>query len=103
MHSPRTIKRHFRALGWLVRESGTQVIFSSLLPVAGSNTERNRQAQSINTWLCGWCHCHCFGLYGDGMAYTVQGLLASDEIHLSQKGKRVFAHELAGLIDRALT
>ena len=30
------------------------------------------------------------------------GLLASDGIHLSQKGKRVFAQELAGLIDRAL-
>lgn len=31
-HSPRAIKRDCRALGWLVRESGAQVIFSSTLP-----------------------------------------------------------------------
>jgi len=36
------------------------------------------------------------------MAYMAPGLLVSDGIHLSQRGKRVFAHKLAGLIDRAL-
>jgi len=36
------------------------------------------------------------------MAYTTPGLLASDEIHVSQRGKRVIAHQLAGLIDRGL-
>ncbi|KAK4811185.1 hypothetical protein QYF61_019816 [Mycteria americana] len=36
--SPRAIKRDFRALGRLVRDSGAQVIFSSLLPVVGSDT-----------------------------------------------------------------
>jgi len=54
MHSPRTIKRDFRALGCLVRESGPQIIFSSLLPIAGSDTGRNREAQSIKymaLWL----------------------------------------------------
>ena len=37
------------------------------------------------------------------VAYVAPGLLASDGIHLSEKGKRTFAHEQAGLIDRALT
>jgi len=36
------------------------------------------------------------------MAYMATGLLASDGIHLSQRGKQVFAQELAGLTDRAL-
>jgi len=31
-----------------------------------------------------------------------QGLLATDGVQLPQKGKRVLAHELAGLIKRAL-
>ena len=102
MRSPRAIKRDFRALGRLVRESGAQVIFSSILPVAGSDIGRNRQTQSINTWLCGWCHHHSFGFFDNGMAYTAPGLLVSDGIQLSERGKRVFAHELVGLIDRAL-
>lgn len=51
MHHPRAIKSDFRALAQLVGESGAQVIFSSLLPVAGSNTVRNRWAQCINTGL----------------------------------------------------
>jgi len=36
------------------------------------------------------------------MAYMAPGLLASDRIHLSQRGKRVLAQELAGLIGRVL-
>jgi len=83
-----------------VRESRAQVIYSSLLPVAGSDVARNRQTQSINTWLRGWCHQHSFGFFDNGMAYTAPALLASNGI--SQRGKRIFAQELAGLIGRAL-
>jgi len=36
------------------------------------------------------------------MAYTAPGLLASDGVHLSQRGKRVFAQELGEFIGRAL-
>ena len=49
--SPRVSKRDFMALGQLLEGSGAQVVFSSILPVAGINTERNRQTQQINTWL----------------------------------------------------
>jgi len=56
VHSRRVIKRDFRALGQLVRESGAQVIFSSLLPVADGDVGRNRCTQPTNTWLRGWCH-----------------------------------------------
>jgi len=101
-HSPRVIKRDFRALGWWVRESAAQVIFSSILPVAGSDIGRNRWAQSNNTWLHGWCGHHSFVFFDNGVAYTAPGLLMSDVVQLSQTGKRVFAHKLVGLIDRAL-
>ncbi|PKU43543.1 suppression of tumorigenicity 5 [Limosa lapponica baueri] len=70
--------------------------------VAGSDSGRNRQIQAINTWLCGWCHHYNFGFFDNGMAYTAPGLLPSNGRHLSQRGKRVFAHEIVGLIDRAL-
>lgn len=50
-HGPRAIKRDFGALGWLGGESGTRVIFPSLLPVAGSNTGRKRRTRSVNTWV----------------------------------------------------
>ena len=43
--SPRAIKRDFRALGWVVRESGAQVVFSTLLPVAGVCLRRRHGLQ----------------------------------------------------------
>jgi len=100
--SPRVVKKEFKALGRLVKESGAQVIFSLLLPAVGREVERHRQTQSINTWLRDWCHCHSFGFFDHGMAHTAPSLLASNGSQLSQRGKRIFAQELAGLIDRAL-
>ena len=40
-----------------------------------------------------------FGFFSNGVAYMAPGLLVSDGIHLSQRGKRIFAHKLARLID----
>jgi len=34
--------------------------------------------------------------------YTAPGLLATSGTQLSQRGKRILGHELAGLIERAL-
>ncbi|GAB0179160.1 hypothetical protein GRJ2_000381300 [Grus japonensis] len=98
----KAIKRDFRLLGQSLKDSGAQVIFSSLLPVEGSNGGWNRRTQSINAWLHGWCQRHNFGFFDNGMAYMAPGLMNPDGIHLSQRGKRIFAQELAGLIDRAL-
>jgi len=70
--------------------------------VVGRDVERDRQTQSINTWLHDWCHRHNFGFLDHGRTYTAPSLLASNGNQLSQRGKRIFAQELAGLIDRAL-
>jgi len=96
------IKRNFRALGRQVKGSGAQAVFSSIPPVAGEDEGRNRRSQQINTWLQAWCHSQNLGFFDDKSVYMAPGLLATDGVYLSQKGKRILAQELAGLIDRAL-
>lgn len=46
---------------------------------------------------------NCFGFFNNGMAYTAPDILVSDGIHISQRGREVFPHELVGLGDRALS
>jgi len=43
-----------------------------------------------------------FGFFDHGTTYTAPSLLAPNGDQLSQRGKRIFAQELAGLIHRAL-
>ncbi|GAB0204309.1 mitochondrial enolase superfamily member 1 [Grus japonensis] len=82
----KAIKRDFRLLGQSLKDLGAQVIFSSLLPVKGSNGGWNRRTQSINAWLRGWCQRHNFGFFDNGAAYMAPGLMNPDGIHLSQRG-----------------
>ena len=100
--SPKAIKRDFRALGRLVEGSGAQVVFSSIPSVAGNSTERGRKTHLVNTWLRDWCHQSNFGFFNHGEVYTAPGLLVTGGTQLSQRGKRILGHELAGLIERAL-
>jgi len=100
--SPKAIKRDFRALGRLVEGSGAQVVFSSIPSVAGDSTERGRKTHLVNRWLRDWCHRSNFGFFDHGEVYTAPGLLATSGAQLSQRGKRILGHELAGLIERAL-
>jgi len=44
----------------------------------------------------------CLFLSIHGEVYTAPGLLATSGTQLSQRGKRILGHELAGLIERAL-
>ena len=98
--NPRAIKRDFRALGRLLKGSGSQVVFASVLPIGG--IEADKQTRHINTWLRDWCNRQNFGFFDHGKIYTTPGLLAPDGMCLSQRGVRIFAQELAGLLDRAL-
>jgi len=43
-----------------------------------------------------------FGFFDHGELYTAPGLLVTGGTQLSQRGKRILGHELAGLIERAL-
>jgi len=100
--SPKAIKRDFRALGRLVEGSEAQVVFSSIPSVAGKNTERGRKPHLVNRWLRDWCHWWNCGFFDHGEVQMAQDLLATDGVQLSQRGKRILAHELAGLMERAL-
>lgn len=53
----------FKALGWLVKESGAEVLFSSLLPSRGDGVGWNRRIRSINAWLRDWCYRQDFGFF----------------------------------------
>jgi len=78
-------------------------VFSSIPPVAEEDEGRNRRSQQINTWLQAWSHRQNMVFFFDhGSVYMAPGLLATDGVHLSQKGKRILAQGTAGLIDRAL-
>jgi len=96
------MKKDFRALGRRVKGSGVQVVFSSVPPVAGEDEGRNMKSEQINTWLQAWCHRQNVGFFDLGSVSMAPGLLETDGVHLSQKGKRILAQELAGLIDRTL-
>ena len=54
--SPRVIKRDFRALGRLLRGSGAQVVFSSVLSVGDWDLHKRKRVDTLNEWLCEWCH-----------------------------------------------
>jgi len=97
-----TTKRDFRALVRQVKGSGAQAVFSSIPPVAGEDEGRNRTSQQIDTWFQAWCHRQNLGFFDHGSVYMAPGLLATDGVHFSQRGKRFLAQELAGLIDRSL-
>jgi len=98
--SPKAIKRDFRALGQPIEGSRAQVVFSSITSVAGKSTERDRKTHLINWWLRDWCsqwNSGFFWLWGG-----LPGLLVTNGVQLSQRGKEILAHEQVGLIDRAL-
>jgi len=97
--SPKAIKRDFRALRRLVEgRSGAQVVFSSISSVTVKSTERDRKTHLINRWFRDWCRQWNFGFFHHGEVYTALGLLATDGVQLSQRGKRILVYELAGLI-----
>ena len=78
------------------------MVFSSIPPVAGKNTERGRKTHLVKWWLRDWCHLWNFGSFDHGEVYMAPDLLATDGVQPSQRGKRIRVHELAGLIERAL-
>ncbi|KFV63962.1 hypothetical protein N307_13186, partial [Dryobates pubescens] len=98
----RVIKKEFKDHGQLIDGARAQVVFCSVPSVAGEYTERNGRTHTINKWLRGWCQRRNFGFFDHGATCTAPDLLGPDGVHLSSRGKRVLALELAGIIRRAL-
>jgi len=77
-------------------------VFFSIPSVAGKSTERGRKTHLINRWLRDWCRQWNFGFFDHGEVHMALGLMATERVQLSQRGKRILAHKLSVLIERAL-
>ena len=95
------MKRDFRALGKLVKGSGAQIMFSSIPSVVGMDEEEYRRTKQMNLWLQDWCYRQGFGFFKHGLVYRMPDLLASDGMHLSQRGKGSWGRSELGSV-RAL-
>jgi len=70
--------------------------------VSGKSTERGKKAHLMNRWLGDWGHLSNFGFFDHGEVYTALGLLVTDRVQLSQRGKQDSWPRAGGLIERAL-
>jgi len=91
--SLRSIKKDY---GAAVRDSGTQVVFSSILPVKGKGLERASGIWQINKWSQDWCHSQVFGYLDYGKSFEKPSLVGADEVHLTRKGRASSVRGLPG-------
>nr|XP_048718317.1 uncharacterized protein LOC125641845 [Caretta caretta] len=90
------------ALGRRIKEFEAQVVFSSILPMEGKGLGRDRRIMEVNEWLHKWCWREGFGFFDHGMVFQEGGVLGRDGLHLTKRGKSIFASRLANLVRRAL-
>ena len=92
--------------GWrrkdVIEGTGVQVVIASVPSLAGRDTELGLKTHLLNKWLKSWCRHRSLGFFDHGAIYSAPGMTAADGSSLSQRGKRVLAEELSGLIDRCL-
>ncbi|XP_043402448.1 uncharacterized protein LOC122465802 [Chelonia mydas] len=96
------ITADYVALGRRIKELEAQVVFSSILPVEGKGLGRDRRIVEVNEWLRRWCQREGFGFFDHGMVFHEGGVLGRDRLHLTKRGKSIFASRLANLVRRAL-
>jgi len=96
------IKRDFSALGRLLKGSGVQAVFSSVLSVGDLDPYKRRRVDMLNEWLCEWCHTQGFGYYGLGHSLEKGGMLTADGNRLTRRATNILGNKLAGLVSRAL-
>ena len=95
---------------WTVSGSKNSILpfllLSSHRPYYGESYMSEIQANSTFTHAGSACVPYCTeavsGFFDHGEVYTAPGLLVTGGTQLSQRGKRILGHELAGLIERAL-
>ena len=84
----------------MLKKLRAQVMFSSILPVMGGDFGRNKWAQDVNTWVQDSCLCQKFGVLNHGNALETHNILGPDRIHMSPRGKHIFAYKLAVPMER---
>jgi len=78
-----------------------EIVLVFSLPLYGDFVD-SVSTHRINTWLRGCCKRKNLGFFDHGVVYVAPGLRSADGYHLSQRGKRILAQELAGLVERSL-
>lgn len=69
LHCSGTVASILLVLGAVARDSGVQVVFSSILPVKGKGFERASQIWIINKCLQGWCCSQEFSYTDHGITF----------------------------------
>ena len=100
--SLKNIKKDYRALGEVVRGSGAQVVFSSILQDKGEDLKNARRIWQMNKWLEQRCHSQRFGYLDHGTQFGRPGVLEAGGAGLTTKGKSCFGRRLARLVKAAL-
>ncbi|PKU42754.1 hypothetical protein llap_6937 [Limosa lapponica baueri] len=101
MSSLRNIKKVYKALGVVVRDTGVQIVFSSALLVKGKGVDGASRIWQIKKYVWDWCHSQGFGYLDHRTRFEKPGLLGANGVHLSDKGKSIFSQRLAKLMKRA--
>jgi len=96
------IQEDFKGLGMKAKIFGAKVIFSSILPVGGRGSARNRQITSVNSCILGWCRHEDFDFNDNGTFFDDCNLSERDWIHLSRRSKGTFGSSLDNLVWRVL-
>uniref|UniRef100_A0A672URF4 SGNH hydrolase-type esterase domain-containing protein n=1 Tax=Strigops habroptila TaxID=2489341 RepID=A0A672URF4_STRHB len=96
------IKKDYRALGEVVKGSGAQIVFSSILQGKGEDLKKARRVWQVNKWLESWCHSQGFGYLEHGAPFGRPDLLEAGGAGLTKKGKSCFGRRLARLVRKAL-
>lgn len=81
------IKRDFISIGKMLKGSGVQVVFSSILPVGYWDPKMRQHTNQVNYCLHSWGHAQGFGLYGLWCFSEIPGMLMPDGAHLMKWGK----------------
>uniref|UniRef100_A0A8B9G7H1 Uncharacterized protein n=1 Tax=Amazona collaria TaxID=241587 RepID=A0A8B9G7H1_9PSIT len=84
--SSKSIKKDYMALGEVVRGSGAQIVFLSILQDTGQDLEKARRIGQVNKWLEGWCYSQGFGYLEHGTQFSRSGLLGAGGAGLTKKG-----------------
>ena len=79
------IKRDFMFLGKMLKGSGAQVVFSSVLSVGDWDPRRRRHTDQVNDWLRSWCHVQGFGFCDLRRAFERLDMLTLDGEHPTKR------------------
>ena len=86
----------------MLKGSGVQIVFSSVILLGDRDPERRRRTGQVNNWLRGWCLNQGFGYFDLGQAFEKPGMWAADGLQLSKWGTSALWSKFSGLTTRAL-